>query len=424
MARDSILYVAPIMPQPFGNGLAMRAAMILEALARRFEVHLFVVPVAGDFGPASNFVRTHTMRVEVFDLASHLDPLFGLIARVLDPDHRERAQLAYPKPLFSRFCTGDSAQFLFEWSGNRAVTAVHVMRLYLAPLAVPFLRAASSERPFCVLDLDDDDVRTCRRLMRLHRHLGDCRAAAAAAAEAQKYRTLADAHLRLFDRALVSSGRDARRLAASFPGTRFAVVPNGYPPLDDVPRPPPSGAGPLRLLFVGTFGYFPNLDAALFLCREVLPALCRSGDRDIRIDLVGAGNTVALAGLARYPGVTVHGFVEDLAPFYAAADVAVVPVRVGGGTRIKILEAFAHRVPVVTTRIGAEGIDAADGQHLLIADDAEAFARACHTVKQRPELAADRANHAAALLVERYSPAQVDAAFAAAYRHDAGCGIG
>jgi glycosyltransferase involved in cell wall biosynthesis len=105
-----------------------------------------------------------------------------------------------------------------------------------------------------------------------------------------------------------------------------------------------------------------------------------------------------------------------LAPLYEAADVAVVPVRAGGGTRIKILEAFAHGVPVVTTPLGAEGIAAVDGEHLLLAEDALGFARACLGVKETPALGAALAARAAALLDRRYSPAQVDAAVTQAYR--------
>jgi glycosyltransferase involved in cell wall biosynthesis len=415
MPQDRVLYVTPIMPQPFGNGLAMRAASVLEALARRFAVHLFVVPVSGDLGPPSDFVRSRTARIGALDLAKHLDPLYALIARVLDPETRARAALAYPKPHLARFCTADSAASLFEWSRAFPVGAVHLMRLYLAPLALPFLHQPAAERPFCVLDLDDDDVRTCRRLMRLHRQAGDRRAAALAAAEAEKYQTFADRYLAGFDRVIVASETDASRLATHFAGARFAVVPNCYQRLSRDPDRRPEDRGPLRLLFVGTFGYFPNADAARFLCDAVLPALRRLTDREIRIDLVGAGDTTALFQLAERPGVRLHGFVDDLAPLYATADVAVVPLRAGGGTRIKILEAFAHGVPVVTTRLGAEGIAAADGEHLLIADGAEAFARACLRVKERPELAAALSVRATALLAARYSPAQVDAAIIKAY---------
>ena len=421
MHRESVVYVTPIMPQRSANGVAMRAASVLKALARRFDIHLFVVPVAGDLGPPCDFVRGHTVQIGGLDLATNLDPLFGLIARVLDPQERARAERAYPNPYLSRFCTGDSARFLLEWSSALPVSGVHLMRLYLAPLAQPFLRRPASDRPFCVLDLDDDDVRTCERLARLHADMGDCGAAAVAAAEAEKYRAFANHYVPAFDRVIVCSEADASRLGGQFPGARFAVVPNGYEPPGLAFSRRPSNLGPLRLLFVGTFGYFPNVDAALFLCRGVLPALRRSTDREICIDLVGAGGTTALRGLVGDPSVRLRGFVEDLAPIYAAADVAVVPVRVGGGTRIKILEAFAHGVPVVTTSLGAEGIDAAEGEHLLFADDAEAFARACLNLKEKPELAAQLAACAAALLVARYSPAQVDAAIARACGHPVVC---
>ena len=415
MRRESVLYLTPIMPQRFGNGLAMRAASVLEALAQRFDVHLFVAPVAGDLGPPTDFVRAHTAQIGGLDLTTNLDPLFALISRVLDPAERTQAELAYPKPYLSRFCTADGANLLLEWSNAFPVGCIHVMRLYLAPLVQPFLRRPHLARPFCVLDLDDDEIQSCERLARLHADAGGRRAAAAAAAEAGKYRAFAQRYFPCFDRVIVCSGADASRLAGLFPDTRFAIVPNGFRPIERALRRHPSGLGPLRLLFVGTLGYFPNIDAALFLCRQVLPELRRLTEREICIDLVGAGDTTALRGLIRDPDVRLRGFVEDLAPLYAAADVAVVPLRGGGGTRIKILEAFAHRVPVVTTPLGAEGIEAADGEHVLVADDADAFAQACLSVKQKPDLATELAARAAALLDARYSPARVGGAVDKAY---------
>jgi glycosyltransferase involved in cell wall biosynthesis len=415
MRRGSLLYVVPVMPQTFGNGLAMRAATVLEALGCRFNVHLYVVPVTGGLAPPSDFARHNTVRIGGLDLAKNLDPLYGLIARVSDPDERERAELAYPKPYLSRFCTSESASSILEWSSVCPVNALHVMRLYLAPLALPFLRRPPADRPFCVLDLDDDDARTYRRLMRIHNDSGNSRAAAAAGAEAEKYRVFAQTYLAGFDRVTVSSEADANRLAGRFPGVRFAVVPNGFQPIVRILQHQPAELGPLRLLFVGTFGYFPNVDAALFLCREVLPALRRLTDREIRIDLVGSDSKTAMASLLRHFEVRLHDFVQDLAPLYTAADVVVVPLRAGGGTRIKILESFAHGVPVVTTRLGAEGIDAANGVHLLFADNAADFARACLQIKEAPEFAARLAAHAADLLAARYTPARIEAELSKAY---------
>ena len=415
MLNSTVLYVTPVMPQTFGNGLAMRAAMVLGGLARRFNVHLYVVPVTGDLEPPSDFVRSRTVRIGSLDLARHLDPLYGLIARVSNPDERARAELAYPRPYLSRFCTSASASFMLDWSSACSFAAVHVMRLYLAPLALPFLRRPPADRPFCVLDLDDDDVRTFRRLMDIYNDSGHSRAAAVAAAEAEKYRSFAQTYLGSFDCVTVCSEADAARLGDRFPRVRFAVVPNVFQPVARVLQHHPTELGPLRLLFVGTFGYFPNVDAALFLCREVLPALRRFTNREIRIDLVGSGSKAAMAGLQEDFEVQLRDFVQELAPLYAAADVAVVPLRAGGGTRIKILESFAHGVPVVTTRLGAEGIDAADGVHLLFADNAKDFAHACLRIKEAPEFAAGLAARGADLLTARYSPARIEAELSKAY---------
>jgi glycosyltransferase involved in cell wall biosynthesis len=413
MCRDTLLYVAPVMPRQSGNGLAMRAASLLDALARRFRVDLFVAPVAGDAGPPEDAVIGRTARRETLDLAAGLDPLLRLIARIPDPAARARAERAYPRPYASRFCGPAAGEALAAWSRPSPPAAIQVMRLYLAPLAEPFLQRPGPDRPFCVLDLDDDEVRSHERLARLHEAAGDPRAAALALAEAAKYRALAEAYFPRFDRIITCSDGDAARIAAAFPKAKVAVVPNSYRPLD-LPLHRAAAASPLSLLFVGNLGYFPNIDAALFLCHEILPALRRQTARAIRLAIAGQG-AATLRERITDADVTLHDGVPDLTPLYAAADAAVVPLRAGGGTRIKLLEAFAHGVPAVATPLGSEGIDAIDGTHLLLADDADGFARACLRVKAEPSLAAALARHAAALLRTRYGPAQVDAGIAAVY---------
>ena len=405
------------MPLPSGNGLAMRAASVLGALAQRFEVELFVIPVAGADTAANEFVRQNTARIGVLDIAQHLDPLFALIARVQDREARLKAELDYPKPQLSRFCSGESADFVHAWTNPSRIAAIHIMRLYLAPLIWPFLGKDRRNRPYCVLDLDDDDVTSNERLAQLHRTTGDARSAAQSAAEAAKYRAFADRYLPLFDRIAVASPADAFRLSARHAPLDLCVIPNTY----DISRATFTRAKStsrdptLRLLLVGTLGYFPNVDAATFLCREILPVLRRRTSRPIAIDIAGSGDVGTLRELEREPGVVVHNFVEDLGALYARADVAVLPLRTGGGTRIKLLEAFAYRIPVVATRIAAEGVEAIDGTHLVIADDPEAFARACIAIKEQPLLAALRAERAAALLTSQYGSRQLDAAVAQVY---------
>ncbi len=412
--RPAVLYITPAMPQDRGNGLAMRAGLLLEALAARFAVHLFVVPVAGGGGDPSALAGRLATRLGVLDLRAHLDPHASLVARMLDDAGRADAALAYPKPWLSRFCTSASATAVADWCGAVPLAAVHVMRLYLAPLAEPFLRRAEA-RPFCMLDLDDDDVRTHERLARLHATRGDAATAAMLDAEARKFHALATRMLPRFDRTLVCSALDAGRLAEAFPAASFAVVPNGHRLAAAARVRRHSAGGVLRLLFIGTLDYQANADAVRFLCADILPVLRRLAARDVRIDVIGGGADASITALAADPAIAVHGFVDDPAPLYAAVDISVAPIRAGGGTRIKILEAFALGVPVVATRLGAEGIDAIDGTHLLLADDAAAFAAACVRLKNDPDTAGALARHAALLVAQNHSPARIGTALAAAY---------
>lgn len=401
------------MPLATGNGLAMRAGALLDALACRYDVHLLVVPVAGGALTPSRFAMERATRVAVLDLASYLDPHYALIARVRDAEPRRQAQAQYPKPFLARFCTGESADYVSQWAGD--VDAIHVMRLYLAPLAGHYLKQI--HRPLCILDLDDDEMRTRERLAGLYDRTGNHSAADSEKGEARKYQVLAERYLPMFDRVLVCAPDDAQRLQSKYPGAHFAVVPNGY--RAGAPAPRTNQDDTLRLLFVGTLGYFPNEDAARFLCREIVPALRRLSRRNIRVDLVGGGPSEAVLALGQDADIHVHGYVEDLTSCYATADIAVVPVRAGGGTRIKILEAFAQGVPVVATRVGAEGIDAADGTHLMLADDPESFARACLGLKDDAQKAAALAARAALLLDERYAPERIAAALTQAYETNA-----
>lgn len=132
---------------------------------------------------------------------------------------------------------------------------------------------------------------------------------------------------------------------------------------------------PPVLLFQGELTYSPNIDAARWLVHSIAP-LIHARVADAQIRLVGNPSR-AVKPLHQPPGVLVTGRVPDMVPELARADIAIVPIRYGGGIRNKILESFAHRIPVVSTTIGAEGIRAEHGVHLLLADTPEEFAAAC-----------------------------------------------
>jgi len=182
---------------------------------------------------------------------------------------------------------------------------------------------------------------------------------------------------------------------------QVCVLPNAV----DVPPsfPPADHVGPFTFLFVGTLGYYPNADAAVFFCTQVVPRLRERTRRAFEVTIVGPGAPEAVQQLARIPEVSVVGAVPDVTPWYHDADAVVVPLRAGGGTRIKVLEAFSYRRPVVSTSLGIEGIDAVADEHVLLGNSPDELATQClRLMDDRPfgEILAERAY---ALLVSAYS---------------------
>jgi glycosyltransferase involved in cell wall biosynthesis len=155
------------------------------------------------------------------------------------------------------------------------------------------------------------------------------------------------------------------------------------------------------VLYVGALDWPPNVNAAKFLAREVLPAL-RQRVPDARVALVGRNPSADVRALATPDGsVQVHADVPDVVPFFAAAAALAVPLEAGGGSRLKILEAFAAGLPVVSTPIGCEGIEVEDGKHLVICNR-DRFAEALAGLLLRPSSGAAYTLRARALVQRIY----------------------
>ena len=162
------------------------------------------------------------------------------------------------------------------------------------------------------------------------------------------------------------------------------------------------GREPRRILLLGSLDWRPNLDAVGVLLDKVFPAV-RTLEPSATIDVVGRNPPQALVKrAAETPGVTLHADVADVRPFLASATVMAVPLRVGGGSRLKVLESLAAGLPVVSTTVGAEGLCLRDGEHLTLADTPEAMAAELVTVLRDPRAARARAAKGRALVLERY----------------------
>jgi glycosyltransferase involved in cell wall biosynthesis len=136
---------------------------------------------------------------------------------------------------------------------------------------------------------------------------------------------------------------------------------------------PPGPAGRRNVLFLGGFWHKPNSDAVVWFVDEIWPRVLAQMP-DCRFLIAGSNPGHEILALSRAPGVEVLGYIGDLEPLYNAARVCVAPLRFGAGVKGKVGQSMAYGLPVVTTAIGAEGMLSNDDEHLLIADDAEAFA--------------------------------------------------
>ncbi|HEV8197481.1 MAG TPA: glycosyltransferase family 4 protein [Gemmatimonadales bacterium] len=173
---------------------------------------------------------------------------------------------------------------------------------------------------------------------------------------------------------VMMSALDAERLRALAPSCSTFVVPNGVD-VEYFRRSAGATPDPTRVVFLGPTAIYPNRQAVDWFL-EGSWAGVRKDAPSAALDLVGAARPVDAARYGATPGVTVHGHVPDVRPYLAGAAVSIVPIQVGGGTRLKILDAWSMGTPVISTTVGCEGLATVDGENIIIRDDPAEFAEA------------------------------------------------
>jgi glycosyltransferase involved in cell wall biosynthesis len=155
-------------------------------------------------------------------------------------------------------------------------------------------------------------------------------------------------------------------------GVELASYRSRIPATKEYPEP-----GPPTLIYLGTMSYYPNIDAILFFWREIAPRILAHMP-ETRLLVVGHDPAPEVRALAADPRVILTGTVPDVRPYLQQSTAMIVPLRLGGGTRLKILEAMASGLPVISTSVGCQGLEVSDGKDILIADDPQTFAH--HTL--------------------------------------------
>lgn len=373
-----VLVVVPELPWPLDKGGRLRGYHLLKGLASDHVVHL---------------VSTETSR-STADRIAGLGDLVASVTQVPPRATRMGPLLAWSaisgRPLIAlRWSPADLADVIEAHIAGSSVDAVaffgHPTCGQLLPLAVP-----------TVVDFHDVLTSLYQRTAAAH---GSPRRRLYAAWQSRMMRSFEKDVARHATRVVTVSEEDRAALESMAPGCTVRTIPNGVD--TDEFQPLSVSSQPVRIVFVGSFDYFPNSEAARWLLHHVMPAVWAL-EPTSRLRLVGRAPPRWLVDAGNDPRVDVAWNVPDIRVAYADATVVLVPLRIGGGTRVKALEAAAMGLPIVGTRVGLEGLPFLDGGSAIFAETENEFAVAIQRIASDPQLRARLGTQARAL-AERHS---------------------
>jgi glycosyltransferase involved in cell wall biosynthesis len=380
MAR--ILMLTSRLPYPPREGHQLRSWHLLRALASAHEVTLLSFVRSDDLPDQCAPLRAAVSRLETF-------PILAEQSRTTLAVSLAKSVLGARPFVAEKYASLRLRARVAELAG--AADVVHVDMLPLMglvaglPVVPPLVLNAHNVEHRLLRQRAAIETRAAQRLF--------LRGQIAKLAEFER------AACRRAARVLACSHDDADELALLAPRTPVSVVPNGVDieRIDAVPRAAPQAA---QLVFVGQMGWFPNRDGVAWFLDEILPRILERRP-DTTFVVVGRSDGLKVPARVAH-AVRPTGFVDDVAPLVRASVVYVVPLRSGSGTRLKVLEAMACARPIVSTRIGAQGIDLTHERDVLFADDAACFARAVLGLLDDAQRAARLGAAARALAQARY----------------------
>jgi glycosyltransferase involved in cell wall biosynthesis len=355
-----ILYVTPQLSSPPKNGGEIRKWNILQGLLKAGETDVLYYerPGESDQGAFAGCRRVLNVSSKYLHLGEK---------------HRRRYQSTLGRGLL---VLGSPLPIEYQGEDRASLRRTIREQLSLSDYDLVWFATARTYFPLGKLDipvqiLDGDDFGYVREWLLL-------RNSPAYGAKVWNYLDVAKTWWweRSYSKRFTAVVRCSKQDAERHPGPNVVVIPNGTTVPESIDR----RLSP-RLLFVGELGYLPNQQGMEWFIREVWPTI-RHRLPEARLDVVGRNASPAIEAMHGQLGIEVHGFVKDLDAMYQQAAVSVVPLLAGGGTRLKILESLARGVPVVSTTIGAFGIDLDEAQGLLRADAPDALAKQCIDVLQ------------------------------------------
>jgi glycosyltransferase involved in cell wall biosynthesis len=378
-----ILLLTQVVPYPLHSGPQIKTHYLMRYLAERHDVHLVSFSRSAAEDAAAEALKSICSSVATVRLHR---------SRWSDLRFLAQSLLKNTSFLIERDASAQMSELTDRLVREERFDAVHADQLPMAQFAVDLREKV----PSLVLDEHNAVWTIVRRAAKherpLYRPLAEI--------EWRKLRSYEGRIARQFDHVLVVSDVDRDALedaaGASLPTTRIPIA------VDTEALPfrvaPPA---PTRILSVATMFYPPNVEGVRWFATSVLP-LIRREVPNAEFLVVGSRPPASIEGLDGHGGIRVLGFVENLDPLVEQCAAVVVPVRSGSGMRVKILEALARGVPVVSTAVGAEGIDLEANRHLLVADEAADFAAAVVRILREPALGAQLAEAGRLLVETRY----------------------
>lgn len=363
-----ILFLTPQLPYPPRQGTTIRNDSLIRQVAQRHTVDLltFLTPdqAAEQHSPLAKACRR---------LATLPQPLRSLPQRALDT-------LRSPLPDMALRLESQAMHSLVQDWLQDGYDIVQIEGIEMAQYGFHALNNAPTGQKRPCLVFDDHN---CEYLLQQRNAFTDLRrpqrwlAAFYSLIQWQKLRRYEGQICQRADAVLAVSTIDQQALERLAPGVTVTVIANGIDPAQ-MQAPPATRHSPPAtptLLFTGKMDYRPNIDAVLWFADEVLPLILKEAP-DVRFQIVGMNPHARLDRLRQQPAIELTGAVESVAPYMQAATVYVAPLRVGGGTRFKVLDAMAHGNAIVSTALGVEGLGVHNEAELLVANTPAAFAAA------------------------------------------------
>jgi glycosyltransferase involved in cell wall biosynthesis len=377
-SKKKALYVTPVVPDRYGIGIQQRSYRNLNLLTKQYQVDVIIVKNKKTTLNLSNLnVNSVTWLPVPFysDTPKKLQKVPGsyVIWRIAN-------LLLIPLSIATN--TAKFRTVLSELKEQQYSYALF-FRIGVAWLYQFVLKVMKCKIKYAAIDYDDIESIAKSRSLAITRAKSGFQKYLSVLIESKLVSRQERKHLQAFNSVWVCSDIDKKKLQA-LPNTSAQIV--AMPNTIYIPEKLPESYGTKSILIMGAMSYFPNVDAVQFFCKEVLPALKERSGKSIQLYIVGSSPEQEVVNLGEIDGVTVTGRVESVKEYYMQADIVIVPIRFGGGTRIKILEAMGYGRTVISTTIGAEGIEGENEKEFIIANSADDYIEACLKYLEQPKI--------------------------------------